>query len=402
MRKIVLTALLSLIPLAALANPIIPVPTQPQPMVIKPVAPDLPEVKGYVLMDADTGKVIAEKNPDLRLAPASLTKLMTMYVVSNALKSGTIHADDKVRISAKAWRTGGSRMFLRVNDEVPVKDLLQGIVIASGNDAAVAMAEYIGGTENAFAGLMNTEAQQLGMKNSHFMDSNGLPNPDHYSTPLDLAILARAIIQNFPEDYKLYSQKWLTYDKIRQPNRNRLLWNFPSADGLKTGHTEAAGYCLVGSAKRDGMRLISVVMGAPSDSARTEDSIRLLTYGFRFFHTQKMFDGGTALKTIRVWKGQKKQIALGIAKTLYVIIPAGQEKNVHTDFQLNTPLKAPIVKGETYGNLVVSAGSDTLATIPLIALENDANGGVWRSMADGVNYHLQHWFSHSKQQANNS
>lgn len=381
------------------ANPVIPVPTQPQP-IMTPSTPNI-DAQGFILMDANSGKILAEKNSDARLPPASLTKLMTMYVVSNALKSGSIHMDDKVRISEKAWRTGGSRMFVKVNDEVPVRNLLQGIVVASGNDASVAMAEYLAGTEDAFAGLMNTQAQLIGMKNSHFVDSNGLPNPNHYSTAHDLALLAQAIVKNFPEDYQLYSEKWFSYNNIRQPNRNRLLWRFQYADGLKTGHTEEAGFCLVGSASKDGTRLISVVMGAPSDSVRTEDSIRLLTYGFRFFETHKLYSGATALTQARVWKGEHKEVGLGVAKDFYVTMPAGQYKNVQATMQLDEHIKAPVIKGQPYGTLKVTLNGQVIATEPLVALSDDKKGGIWRSVTDSLNFSFNKLFSRSNEKANN-
>ncbi len=382
-----------------LANPVIPVPTQPQP-IMTPSVPNI-DVQGYILMDANSGKIIAEKNSDTRMPPASLTKLMTMYVISNALKNGTIHLDDKVRISEKAWRTGGSRMFVKVNDDVPVRNLLQGIVVASGNDASVAMAEYIAGTETSFADLMNSQAQLIGMKNSHFVDSNGLPNQNHYSTAHDLALLAQAIIKNFPEDYQLYSEKWFSYNNIRQPNRNRLLWRFQYADGLKTGHTEEAGFCLVGSAIKDGTRLISVVMGAPSDSVRTEDSIRLLTYGFRFFETHKLYNGSTPLTQARVWKGAQKLVPLGLAHDFYVTMPAGQYKNIQATMQLNESIKAPVVKGETYGTLKVTLNGQLIASEPLIALESNKKGGLWRSMSDSFHFSFNKLFSRSNEKANN-
>lgn len=390
----------SLLSIAAFADGVVPIPSvSAAKPVINPAAPNI-DVKSYILMDADSGKILAEKDSDLRLPPASLTKLMTMYVISDALKNGTIHQNDKVRISEKAWKTGGSRMFVKVNDEVPVQELLKGIVIASGNDAAVAMAEHLAGTESAFADLMNTYAQQLGMKNSHFVDSNGLPNSNHYASAHDLAILARAIITQFPEDYKLYSEKWFAWNNIRQPNRNRLLWHFPEADGLKTGHTGEAGFCLVGSAKKDGTRLISVVMGAKSDQARTEDSIRLLTYGFRFYETHKLYSASAAVTTARVWKGQNKEIQLGLAKDLFVTMPAGQYKNIQAKFTLNDPLKAPIKKDQPCGTLTITLNDQVLATEPLIALSNNARGNLWRSMSDSIHFGMSKFFSHSTDKVN--
>lgn len=365
--------------------------TQPPRPVIHPLPPAI-DAKSYILMDADSGKILAEKNADEKLPPASLTKLMTMYVISDALKRGVIHADDKARISEQAWKTGGSRMFVRVNDEVPVHDLLKGIVVASGNDASVAMAEYIAGTETAFTGLMNAEAARLGMTNSHFTDSNGLPNPGHFSTARDLAILSRAIIRDFPEDYKLYSQKWLTWNNIRQPNRNRLLWHFPEADGLKTGHTSAAGFCLVGSAKKGSTRLISVVMGESSDGARTEDSIRLLTYGFRFFETRPLYQAATPLTEVRVWKGAQKTMALGLADTLYLTLPVGQFQNIRTTLTFNEPVHAPVRKNQPCGTLTATLNGEVIATAQLLALGNDSRGGLWRQMADTFHFNFNRLF----------
>lgn len=368
----------------------LPAPPSSQP-VIHPAPPAL-DAKSYILIDADSGKVLAEKNADIHLPPASLTKLMTMYVISDALKRGVIHPGDKARISAKAWKTGGSRMFVRVNDEVPVEDLLKGIVVASGNDATVAMAEYIAGTENSFTGLMNAQAARLGMANSHFTDSNGLPNPDHYSSAHDLAVLARAIIQDFPDDYRLYAEKWFTWNNIRQPNRNRLLWHFPEADGLKTGHTNDAGFCLVGSAKKGSTRLISVVMGDPSDAARTEDSIRLLTYGFRFFETRALYQPSTPLTEARVWKGAKKTVPLGLLTPLYITLPVGQFPNVHATLTYNQMVQAPVKKGDSCGTLTVTLNNETIASVPLIALDDNMKGGLWRQMADTFHFNFNRLF----------
>jgi D-alanyl-D-alanine carboxypeptidase (penicillin-binding protein 5/6) len=384
---------------AALANPIIPV-SQQRPL-ISPAAPSI-NAKGYILIDAASGKVLAEKDADAKMAPASLTKLMSLYIISSALKNGSIHIDDKIRISTKAWQTGGSRMFVKVNDEVSAKDLMQGIAVASGNDASVAMAEYIAGTEEAFASMMNAEAQVLGMNNSHFMDSTGLPNPGHYSTPRDFAILAQALTRDFPEDYRLFSEKWFTYNGIRQPNRNRLLWRYPYADGLKTGHTDDAGYCLVSSAVKDGMRLISVIMGAPSDTTRTEDSIRLLTYGFRFYETHKFYGANTPLAQVRSWKGKQKELALGLAEDLYATLPAGQYKNVKAKLQINDPITAPILKGQTYGSVNILLNNQVLVSKPLIALTDIPRGGVLRRIADSMSFGVHKLFARSAEKANNA
>ncbi len=382
-----------------LANPVIPIPVQPQQATFTPSAPNL-DATGYILLDATSGKILAQKNSDDRMPPASLTKLMSLYIISGAIKSGQIHFTDKVRISSKAWKTEGSRMFVKVGDEVPVRDLLQGIIVASGNDATVALSEYVAGTEEAFTAMMNQQAKLLGMNNSHFMDSTGLPNKDHYSTAHDLAILTQAYIKNFPEDYSFYSEKWFAYNGIKQPNRNRLLWRYQYADGLKTGHTNEAGYCLVGSAKKDGMRLISVVLGEPNDQARTEDSIRLLTYGFRFFETHKIYSGSTPLIQARVWQGDKSEVPLGINDDLYITVPAGQFKKVQAALELNNPLKAPIVKGQVYGKLTVTINGTIIATKPLVALEESERGGFLRRATDTVKFNLRKYFSKSDEQLN--
>lgn len=377
---------------AAFANPVIPIPTQPQQISFTPNEPNL-QATGYILLDANSGRILAQKNADVRMPPASLTKLMSLYIISAAIKSGQIHWADKVRISTKAWKTEGSRMFVKVGDEVPVRDLLQGIIVASGNDATVALAEFVAGTEETFTGMMNQQAKLLGMNSSHFMDSTGLPNSNHYSTAHDLAILTRAYIKNFPEDYSFYSEKWFVYNKIRQPNRNRLLWRYQYADGLKTGHTNEAGFCLVGSAKKDGMRLISVVLGEPNDLARTEDSISLLTYGFRFFETHKLYNANSPLVRARVWEGQKTETPLGLPEDLYITVPTGQYKRLQATISLDNPLKAPIIKGQSYGNLNISLNDQLIMTKPLIALDSNQAGGFFRRATDSVKYNLHKYFS---------
>ncbi|MCE3239101.1 MAG: dacC [Gammaproteobacteria bacterium] len=384
----------------AAADTVIPIPTQPQQVLFTPGTPNI-DAKAYILIDANSGKVLAEKNADTHLAPASLTKLMSLYVISGALKNGSIHPDDKVRISTKAWKTTGSRMFIKAGDEVSVKDLLQGIIVDSGNDATVAMAEHVAGTEETFTNIMNAQAKAMGMNNSHFMDSTGLPNPNHYSTARDLALLAQNITQTYPEDYKLFSEKSFTYNHIHQSNRNRLLWHYQYADGLKTGHTEDAGYCLVASSIKDGMRLISVIMGAPNDQTRTEDSIRLLTYGYRFFETRKLYNAGTQLTRARIWKGTSKDTALGLNNALYVTFPIGQSKNLQANIQLNPSLKAPIIKGRPYGAINIVLNNQIIASRPLVALENNGKGSLWRGIVDSASYSYNRFFSHSNQKANN-
>ena len=382
----------------AIANPVIAIPSQPQPPTFLPTAPNL-SASSYILLDANTGKVLAEKNANTRLPPASLTKLMTLYIVSAAIKSGQLHWDDKIRISTKAWKTEGSRMFAKVGEEVPVKELLRGIIIASGNDAAVALAEHLAGTEEAFTALMNQQAKQLGMNDSHFTDSTGLPHPQHYSTAHDLAVLTMAYIRNFPEDYSFYSEKWFSHNGIKQPNRNRLLWRYQSADGLKTGHTNEAGYCLVASAKKNNMRLISVVMGEPSDLGRTEDSIRLMTYGFRFFETKKLVSADKPIALAHVWAGQKAEVPLGLTQDLYATIPAGQEKKLKTSINVPT-LNAPVIKGQSYGQIEIKLNNEIIVSEPLIALANSPKGGLWRRSIDAVKSRFQHIFSRPDEQLN--
>jgi D-alanyl-D-alanine carboxypeptidase (penicillin-binding protein 5/6) len=381
-----------IVSLPVLANPVIPIPTQPQQPVFTPSAPNL-NATAYILIDATSGKTLAQKDADVRVPPASLTKLMSLYIISLALKNGQIHMTDKVKISTKAWKTEGSRMFIKAGDDVLVKDLIQGIIIASGNDATVALAEHVAGTEETFTAMMNQQAKYLGMNNSHFLDSTGLPNKDHYSTAHDLAILTQAYIQNFPEDYSLYSQKWFVYNGIRQPNRNRLLWRYQYADGLKTGHTDEAGYCLVASAKKDGMRLVSVVLGTPSDLVRTEESMRLLTYGFRFFETHKLYNAATPLVNARVWQGQQTETPLGLTTDLYVTVPTGQYKKLQANLDLNNPIKAPLVKGQPYGTLNIVIGDQVVASKPLIALADNPKGGLFRRASDSVKYNIHKYFS---------
>lgn len=385
--------------ISVLANPIIPVPTQPQQPVYTPGVPTI-QGTGYILMDATSGKILAEKSSNEHMPPASLTKLMSMYIISGAIKNGQIKLDDKVLVSTKAWKTEGSRMFIKAGTEVPVRDLLQGIIVASGNDATVAMAEHIAGTEEAFTAMMNQQANLLGMTNSHFIDSTGLPNTDHYSTAHDLAVLTKAYIKAFPEDYSYYSEKWFSYNGIKQPNRNRLLWRFQYADGLKTGHTNEAGYCLVASAKKDGMRLITVVLGEPNDAARTEDSMRLLTYGFRFFETRKLYSANASVVQPRIWQGEKLEIPLGVNEDMYVTVPTGQYKKLLATLTLNNPLKAPIKKGQVYGSINIILNNQVIASKPLVALEDNPTGNFWRRASDTVRFNINKYFSKTEEKAN--
>lgn len=363
-------------------NALFPVNAAPRPLVTPP-APTM-DVKAYILQDADSGVTLAAKNPDMRLSPASLTKIMTSYIVAAALKAGRIHLNDQVMISEKAWRMGGSKTFIKIGSTVSVKDLMQGIIVQSGNDACVAMAECVGGTEAAFVDLMNQEAAILGMKNTHFTDSTGMPDPKHYTTPRDMAILSRALIRDFPNDYQQYSQKWYVYNNIRQPNRNRLLWRDPSVDGIKTGHTDDAGFCLVASAKRNTMRLISVVMGAPSDNARADNSQELLNYGFRFFETHKLFDANTPIDYARVWYGKDKKVPAGMNYNLSVTVPVGQFSHAKIEKSFDMNLKAPIQKGQVVGTVNLILNDKVLAKEPLYALQEDPKAGFFSRTAEWI------------------
>lgn len=358
---------------------------------ITPSAPTL-NAKAYILIDVDSGKIIAEKNSEQKLPPASLTKMMTLYVISNALRNEQIHLNDNVRISHEAWKIGGSRMFVKEGQEVPIEDLLKGIIVDSGNDACVAMAEHLGGSEPGFAEIMNQQAQQLGMKDSHFTDSTGLPDENLYTTAKDLAILGRGLITTFPQYYHWYKQKWFTFNGIRQPNRNRLLWRNSQVDGLKTGHTNDAGFCLVSSAKRDNMRLLSVVMGSPSDSVRADDSERLLNYGFRFFETHELYKSGQSINEIPVYKGAVNKLQVGTLQALYVTIPSGQYQRLSVSTNVPQTLQAPIVKGDKIGELVIQFDGKPMETQPLYALSDVAPGGMFTRAKDSVRMMFRSWF----------
>lgn len=348
-----------------------------------PAPPSL-NAKGYLMMDHNSGEVLAEKNSDERLEPASLTKLMTAYVTFSELAQGNMEIDDLVTVSEKAWRTPGSRMFIEVGKQVLVKDLLQGIIVQSGNDASVALAEHVAGSEESFADLMNHYAAQLQMSNSHFQNSTGLPADEHYSTARDMALLASALIREFPEFYRWYSQKEFTYNDITQHNRNTLLWRDANVDGLKTGHTEAAGYCLVASAMKDEMRLITVVMGTPSEKARADSSQALLNYGFRFFETHKLYAAGETIETARVWKADNETVPVGLARDLYVTIPRGAYKELKAVMDMQATLTAPLAAGENVGNVAVSLSGQPVTAQPLITLSNVPLGGILRRMTDSV------------------
>ncbi len=347
-------------------------------------APPKIAASGYLLKDFHSGRILAEENADQRLEPASLTKLMTAYVVFRELRDGNIRLDDEVLVSEKAWRTPGSRMFIEVGKKVTVEQLLKGMIIQSGNDASVALAEYVAGSEDAFANLMNEKAAQLGMNDTHFVNATGLPEPDHYTTPRDILKVAAATIREFPEMYRLYSEREYTFNKIRQRNRNGLLWRDESVDGMKTGHTKAAGYCLVASAKRNDMRLLSVVMGTASERARLDATQALLNYGFRFYDTHRLYGAGEVLSRVRVWKGEQEKVPLGLEQDLYVTIPRRQYKNLEANMRIDPQLTAPIRKGQILGRVEVSLAGEPVTEVPLVALRAVAEGGLMQTLKDSV------------------
>jgi D-alanyl-D-alanine carboxypeptidase (penicillin-binding protein 5/6) len=350
---------------------------------IIPAAPNL-DAKGFILMDANTGYVMAGKNVDTRMAPASLTKLMTLYQIASALQANRLHLNDQITISEKAWRTGGSKMFVKVGDQVPVSSLIQGIAVVSGNDACVAMAEHLAGTEESFAELMNHSAKLLGMVNTHYTDATGLPDPNHFTTPRDLAILTKAIINQFPQYYGWYSQKEFLYNGIKQPNRDILLWRDPSIEGMKTGHTDDAGYCLVSTASRNGMRLIAVIMGSTSTRSRADASLALLNYGFRFYESKKILAANTAIKQPRVWFGEKRELPVGVTKDLYITVPAGQLNKMQVALTLNDWLKAPIQKGQPVGTVSLKLDGKDYQSQPIVALSDDPRAGIFTRMKDHI------------------
>ena len=338
--------------------------------------------KSFIIQDFGSGHILAEKNAELSVEPASITKLMTAYVVFNELQAGNIALGDMVTISEKAWRTPGSRMFVEVNKQVSTEDLLQGMIVQSGNDATVALAEHIAGSEETFAALMNRHAEEIGMTGSHFVNTTGLPDENHYMTAKDIALLATLLIKKYPEYYKWYSQKEFTFNEITQYNRNKLLWRDESVDGLKTGFTDSAGYCLVTSAQKDGMRLITVVLGTDSANARVDASQALLNYGFRFFETHKLYDAGTQLAASRIWKGSTESVPLGLDQALYVTIPRGQYKSLDASMSINERITAPVREGQALGSVQVKLGDELVIDQPLVSLQTIGEGSFWQRISD--------------------
>lgn len=356
--------------------------------VIIPAPPQI-AASAYLLMDADTGKVIMEHNADEQLPPASLTKMMTSYIVSEEVAAGRLKDTDLVRISDDAWKRGGSAsgsstMFLDPRTEVPVIDLLRGVIIQSGNDASIALAQHIAGGEEAFADIMNQQAELLGMTHSHFRNATGWPAEGHLTTARDLSILARALINDHSNHYELYSERYFKYNGINQPNRNKLLFTDNSVDGIKTGHTNAAGYCLVASAVRDDMRLISVIMGARSESARASESQKLLAYGFRYYQTHKLYTAGDELGTGRVWGGDPQQLSLTVADDILATIPRGAQANVKAEIETNASIEAPVAKGQVLGKLRVTLDDETLVETDLVAASDIAEAGLFDRLWDAI------------------
>ncbi|MFZ9052986.1 MAG: D-alanyl-D-alanine carboxypeptidase family protein [Woeseiaceae bacterium] len=347
-------------------------------------APPIIGATSYLVIDSKTGESLAALEADKPVAPASLTKLMTAYVAFRALREEQIRLEDEVTVSEKAWRTPGSRMFIEVGKRVSVRDLMLGMIVQSGNDASVALAEYVAGSEAVFAEMMNQHAQALGMVSSNFMNVTGLPSDDHYSTAHDLAILARAIIEEFPDYYRWYSVKDFTFNDIKQPNRNNLLWRDDSVDGMKTGHTDAAGYCLVASAQRDGMRVISVVLGTSSAKSRIDGSQALLNYAFRFFETRLVYEAGEEITRARIWKSANEHTALGLLEDLYVTIPRGTYDSLESVLNIPALLLAPVAEGQPLAELVISLNGSDVVSTPLRALADNPDGSFWQRTRDGV------------------
>ena len=354
-----------------------------------PIPPSL-AAKSWLLLEMGSNQMLTSEKPDKRLEPASLTKLMTAYLTFAAIHKKTIALEQAVPVSEKAWRTGGSKMFVRVDTQVPVEDLIKGMIVQSGNDACVTLAEAIAGSEENFAQMMNREAQRLGMKSSSFRNSTGLPDPEHYTTARDLSLLASALIRDFPEEYKkYYSMKEFTYNGITQPNRNRLLYIDPTVDGVKTGHTEAAGYCLISSALRDKRRLLSVVLGTVSDSARASESQKLLNWGFISYDAVSLYTKDQAVASLHVWKGAQKEVKAGFTSDLSIAVPKGYAEKVKSEFVAEPRLIAPIEAGQKLGMLKVTVDDKVYGEYPVTALENVPLGNIFTRIIDTIRL----WFN---------
>ncbi|MBV8464387.1 MAG: D-alanyl-D-alanine carboxypeptidase [Burkholderiales bacterium] len=353
--------------------------------------PPAPEVsaRAYLLVDETSHTVLAAHDPDARIEPASLTKMMTAYLTFKAVREGRIKLDQQFTVSQKGWKTEGSRMFLDPKRPATVNELIQGMIVQSGNDACVTLAEGIAGSEEVFAEMMNREAARLGMKSTHFMNATGLPNPQHYTTAHDLEILAAAVIRDFPEFFPIFSQKEFRYNNINQPNRDQLLFRDPEVDGMKTGHTDAAGYCLVATKKHDGRRLISIVLGTPSEGARSDDSTKLLGYGVQFFDTPKLYSAHQSVAQVRVFKGQDQAVALGFDRDQFVTVTKGAASRVQAQVVAPAKLIAPIAAGQTIGSVKLTLDGQPLGELPLTALKAVPQAGMFGRMADSVRL----WFN---------
>jgi len=357
-----------------------------------PKAPKL-NLSSYILIEASTNTVIAEFNSDNQIAPASMTKVMSGYVIADQIANGSISLDDKVLISEKAWKTGGSKMFIEAGKRVSVKDLLSGIIIQSGNDATIAMAEYVAGSEEGFVDFMNAYASEMGLTNSLFQNSTGFSDPNHFTSAKDLAKLTQALINNFPDHYATYKEKEFTFSGIRQLNRNKLLWRDDSVDGVKTGHTDSAGFCLISSAQRNDMRLIAVVAGSESENDRLTASQRLLEYGFRFYATQKLVSQDIKVTSAKVWGGKTNEVALGSAKDIYLTLPRSEFKNIKANYQFNNNLQAPIEIGQMIGSIEFTSNDRVVLSAPLVAIETIEAKGFFGMLWSRLVYWITSLFS---------
>ena len=381
-------ALLGVSPCMAQA-PAVPTPASPTPSAAPTPPPPVLDAKSWVLMDYATGQILLDGNADVRVEPASITKIMTSYVVSAEMEHGKISLEDPVTISENAWRSGGagtdgSTSFLELNSQVPLKELLYGMIIQSGNDAAIALAEHTAGSEALFADLMNSYAARLGMSGTHYVDASGLPNENHYTTARDVAVLSRALIRDYPAEYEIYKLKDFEWNGIKQHNRNPLLWRDSSVDGIKTGHTNNAGFCLATSAKRGEQRLIAVVMGAKSEKARADANQELLNYGFRFFETHKLYEAGKPVATPELWKGEAATVALGVGEDVLVTLPRGRYADLKASVDLPSHLIAPLQKGQKVGGLKVELDGKLLLERPIVILEDATEGGFFKRLGDSV------------------
>ena len=357
-----------------------------------PKAPKL-NLSSYILLEASTNTVIAEFNSDNQIAPASMTKVMSGYVIADQIANGSISLDDKVLISEKAWKTGGSKMFIEAGKRVSVKDLLSGIVIQSGNDATIAMAEYVAGSEEGFVDFMNAYASEMGLTNTLFQNSTGFSDPNHFTSAKDLAKLTQELINKFPDHYATYKEKEFTFSGIRQLNRNKLLWRDDSVDGVKTGHTDSAGFCLISSARRNDMRLIAVVAGSESENERLTASQRLLEYGFRFYATQKLVSQETKVTTAKVWGGTTDEVALGSTQDIYLTLPRSEFKNIKANYQFTNNLQAPIEIGEQIGSIEFTSNDRVVLSAPLMAIENVEAKGFFGMLWARLVYWITSLFS---------